>query len=108
MLSVSTPPSTGPTPSEIPTIDPHTPIARARSPGSVKTFVMIDIATGFSIAPPSACTMRAATSQPIDGATLHSSEPSPKRTNPARKVRLRPNRSPVALTSMRKQAITSV
>jgi hypothetical protein len=32
-----------------PNTPPHTPIARARSAGSVKVSVMIDIATGLSM-----------------------------------------------------------
>src|SRR3546814_9403223 len=51
------------------------PIARARSFGSGKVWTTIDIATGVSIEPPSACTMRAAISQPMSDETLHSSEP---------------------------------
>ena len=50
--SVSAPPSTGPSAIEIPTTPPQTPIACARSRGSVKTLRMIDIATGLSIEPP--------------------------------------------------------
>ena len=75
IVSVSRPPSTGPTPRLMPTTPPHTPIARARSFGSVKTLVMIDIATGLSIEPPTACTARNAISQPRLGATLHSNDP---------------------------------
>lgn len=37
----------GPTPRLIPTTPPHALIARARSFGSVKTFVIIDIANGI-------------------------------------------------------------
>jgi hypothetical protein len=37
-----------------PNTPPYTPMARARSPGSVKVLVMIDIATGLSIDPPTA------------------------------------------------------
>ena len=47
-----------------------TPIAGARSRGSVKTLVMIDIATGLSIEPPSACSIRKAISHPTEGARL--------------------------------------
>ena len=52
--STSTPPSTGPRARLIPTVAPHTPIAWARSRGSVKTLRMIPIATGLSIEPPTA------------------------------------------------------
>ena len=60
-----------------PTTPPQTPMARARSRGSVNVFVMIDIATGFSIDPPIAWTVRNATSQPSDGATLQLADASP-------------------------------
>ena len=58
----------------MPTTAPQAPIARARSRGSVNTLVMIDMATGLSIEPPTACSMRAAISQPSVGARLHSSD----------------------------------
>jgi hypothetical protein len=53
----------------------------------VKVLVMIDIAIGLSIDPPTACSIRNATSQPSPGATLHSSEPSVNSASPAWKVR---------------------
>ena len=66
----------------MPTTAPHTPIARARSRGSVNTLVMIDIATGLSIEPPIPCSARAAISQPSVGARLHSSEPADEQQQP--------------------------
>ena len=71
----STPPTTGPSAMLRPTTPPQIPIALARSRRSVNVFVMIDIATGLSIDPPTACTIRNATSAPRLGARLHSSEP---------------------------------
>jgi hypothetical protein len=53
-VSTRTPPSTGPAAMLRPTTPPQTPMARARSRGSVNVFVMIDIATGLSIDPPTA------------------------------------------------------
>ena len=53
-------------------------MARARSVLSVNVFVMIDIATGLSMDPPMACSMRNAISQPRPGARLHSAEPTVK------------------------------
>ncbi len=50
----STPPTTGPSAMLTPTTAAHTPTAWAHSHGFVKVFVMIDIATGFSIDPPTA------------------------------------------------------
>ena len=72
----------GPSARLMPTVAPHMPIACARSRGSVKTLRMIDIATGLSIEPPTACSMRKAISQPRLGATLHSSEPSVNSARP--------------------------
>ena len=91
-----------------PATPPHQPIARARSPGSVKTLVTIHIATGFSMLPPIACSIRKAISQPSAGATEQSAEPTVKTPSPTWKVRLRPSRSPVDPASIKRQAITSV
>ena len=92
----------------MPTTPPHTPMARARSRGSVKVLVMIDIATGLSIEPPTACTIRKITSHSRLGARLHSSEPTPKTTSPVRKIRRRPRRSAVEPESISSAARTSV
>jgi len=56
----------------------------------VNVFTMIDIATGFSIAPPSAWTTRKPTSAPVDGARLHRSDPVLKSASPSWNVRRRP------------------
>ena len=56
----------------IPITPPQMPMARARSARSVNVLVMMDIATGLSMDPPTACTIRNAISQPSDGARLHS------------------------------------
>ncbi len=69
---------------------------------------MIDIATGFIIEPPTACSIRRATSHPSDGATLHSSEPSTNVPVPIRKNRLRPYRSAIEPPSISRDATTSV
>ena len=87
---------------------PHTPIARARSRGSVKVLVMIDIATGLSIDPPSACSIRNRPARPSLGARLHSSEPSVNSDRPTWKVRRRPSRSAVEPDSISRLASTSV
>ena len=75
-VSTSAPPTSGPRAMLMPTTPPQTPIARARSAGLVKVFVMMDMATGLSIEPPTACIIRNSTSQPSPGARLQSSEPS--------------------------------
>ncbi len=106
--STSAPPSTGPSAMLRPTVAPHTPIACARSRGSVNTLRMIDIATGLSIEPPTACIIRKATSAPSDDATLHSSEPSVNSTSPSEKTRRLPSRSAVEPDSISRLASTSV
>ena len=102
------PPTTGPSARLTPTVAPHMPIACARSRASVKTLRMIDIATGFSIEPPTACSIRKAISQPRLGAALHSSEPSVNSTSPVWKTRRRPSRSPIDPDSISRLASTSV
>ena len=106
--SMSAPPTTGPSARLIPTTPPQMPMAWARSRGSVKTFVMIDIATGLSMLPPTAWTIRNAISQPRPGARLHSNDPSVKTTRPVWNVRRRPIRSPVEPESSNRLASTNV
>ncbi|CAM5677352.1 hypothetical protein SFUMM280S_07552 [Streptomyces fumanus] len=86
---------------------PH-PIARARSRGSVKVLVMIDMATGLSIEPPTACTIRNTTSEVRSGASEHSTEPAVNSTRPVMKTRLRPIRSAVEPASISSEARTRV
>lgn len=93
---------------DMPTTAPHAPIARARSRGSVNVLVMIDMATGFSIEPPTACTIRNATSASRFGAREQSTEPRVKTTRPAMKTRLRPIRSAVEPASISSEARTRV
>ena len=102
------PPTIGPSAIEMPNTAPQTPTACARSRGSVKVLVMIDIATGFSIEPPTACSTRNATSSSTLGARLHSSEATENTVRPATKVRLRPNRSAVEPENISRLAITTV
>ena len=71
MLSTSKPPSSGPAAMATPKAAPQMPTARARSFGSRNVLTMIDIATGLSIEPPSACSTRDATRTRAFGATLH-------------------------------------
>ena len=107
-VETSMPPSTGPRAMDTPTTAPHTPTACARSLGSVKVLVMIDMATGLSIDPPTACSMRNTTRRPRLGARLQSSDPAEKTVRPRTNVRLRPNRSAMEPDSMSKLARTSV
>ena len=77
-VSTRSPPTTGPRAMLIPTTAAQTPTAWARSFGSVKVFVMMDIATGLSIEPPMAWIMRKTISKVRSGAMLHKSEPNRK------------------------------
>ena len=83
-------------------------MARARSRGSVNTLVTIDIATGLSIEPPTAWSIRKAISQPSPGAMLQSSEPSVNRESPTWKMRRRPSRSAVDPDRISRLASTTV
>src|SRR3954451_19320393 len=87
----SAPPTIGPRAIEMPNTAPHTPTACARSRGSVNVLVTIDIATGVSIEPPTACSARAAISTSTLGATLHITDAAENTTRPVMNVRLRPN-----------------
>ena len=87
---------------------PRTPTACARSRGSVNVLVMIDTATGLSIAPPTACTARNATSTVTLEARLDTSDPAENTARPATSRRLRPHRSPVEPNSIIRPAITTL
>jgi hypothetical protein len=67
----------------------------------------IDSETGVSMRPPSAWSMRSATSEPVFGARLHSSEPRLNPASPIRNSRLRPNRSAIDPASSSRLASTS-
>ena len=68
---------------------------------------MMDIATGFSIEPPTAWIIRKAISQPRPGARLHSSEPTVNTARPAWNVLRRPIRSAVDPENIKRLASTS-
>ena len=104
----SRPPSTGPLARLSPATDPHRPIAFARPARSVNVPAMIDIATGLSIDPPTACSPRKAISHPSDGARLQASDPSENSASPAWKTRRRPKRSASEPDSISRHAITRV
>jgi hypothetical protein len=69
---------------------------------------MIDIATGLSMDPPTACIIRNAISQPSPGARLHNPEPTVNTASPTWNVRRRPTRSAVAPDNISRLASTSV
>ena len=98
---------TGPAATDRPNVDPQKPIALARSAGLVKVLVTMDIATGFSIEPPMACSARNATSQPRLGARLQASEPRVNRARPIWKTIRRPTRSATDPESISREASTS-
>ena len=102
------PPTIGPSAIETPNTAPQTPTAWARSRGSVKVLVMIDIATGFIIEAPTAWSTRNATSSSTLGARLHRSDASVNTLRPVTKVRRRPNRSAVEPENISRLAITTV
>ena len=54
----------------------------ARPARSVNVLAMIDIATGLSIDPPTACIPRKAISHPSDGARLQANDPSENAAKP--------------------------
>ena len=88
-------------------MDPHRPIAFARSAGSVNTLVTIAIATGFIMLPPTACSARNAISQSSPGASEQASEPRAKSASPIWNTRRRPTRSPTEPDSISRPATTS-
>ena len=89
----SSPPASGPS---TPKIAPHAvqlPIAAPRSDAE-KVFTITASELGTSSAPAIPCTARAATSGPIDGASAHASDATPKPATPIAKIRRSPYRSP--------------
>lgn len=76
--------------------------------GSVKVLVMMDIATGFSMDPPTAWSMRKTTRKARLGAKLQSKDAVANNVSPIMKVRRRPSRSAVEPESMSRLANTRV
>ncbi|MNT07314.1 hypothetical protein D3C72_1420140 [compost metagenome] len=99
---VSSPPSSTPMLPPPAHTKPYTPIALARSAGSVNRFMMSESATADTTAPPRPCTARAATSRPCEVETPQASEASVNSTRPARNTRRWPYRSPSRPPSSRK------
>ena len=85
--SVSTPPSSTPIVPPPDITKPKTPIAFARSPGSVKSTMISEKATAETTAPPRPWTARAATSSPCVVASPQASDESVKSAIPMRKSR---------------------
>nr|BFE72355.1 hypothetical protein GCM10020092_056560 [Actinoplanes digitatis] len=91
--AISAPPSTGPAAMLSPNTAAQTPMACARSRGSVITPTTMASATGLSIDPPTPCNARAATSTSRPGATAQPTDPAANNTSPIRNTRRRPTRS---------------
>ena len=104
----SAPPTIGPSAMDAPKTAPHTPTACARSRGSVKVLVMIDMATGLSIEAPTPCRTRKATSSSTVGAMLQRTEATVKTPRPRTSVRRRPSRSAIDPEKSSRLAITTV
>jgi hypothetical protein len=101
------PPTTGPHAAATPKIPDQMPRACARSFGSWNVFLTIDREIGVSMEPPRPWSMRSATSDPVLGASEHSSEPRLKPASPMRNSRFRPRRSAVDPVSISSDATTS-
>ncbi len=86
----SSPPSTGPVATPMPTAVAQRPIARGRSAGS-NTLEMIDSVCGMTAAPPNPMAARAAMSWAGECAEADSSDAMPNSAS----RRLRPNLSPI-------------
>ena len=91
---VITPPASRPTEPPAEATNAYTPIALACSRGSGNIVTIMPRITAEVIAPPIPWTKRAAISSDWLSARPHASEASVNRPTPARKMRLRPTRSP--------------
>ena len=85
--SVSTPPSSTPMLPPPAATKPKTPIAFARSAGSVNRLIISDSETAETIAPPRPCTARAPIRNSCDPASPHAIEATVKRAIPIRNSR---------------------
>ena len=85
-----TPPSNTPIDPPPAATNPNTPIALARSPGSVNSVMISDSATADSTAPPRPCTARAPTSMACEVATPQVSDAAVNSVMPIRNRRRRP------------------
>ena len=89
----SAPPPSGPMTVATPVYAVHVPIAAGRSSASNVSMISASV-LGTSSAPAIPWIARPAISQPLLGATAHSSENTPNATTPIANTRRRPNRSP--------------
>ena len=89
------PPTTGPSATARPLTPPQMPSAMPRRAGGTAAERSVRV-SGVTIAPPTPCRARAATSASMLGASAAAAEPAVKMARPTRNIRLRPNRSPSA------------
>ena len=90
----SRPPAMSPTAAPTPLIAAYTPIARLRGGPSGNAVAISASAVGATIAPPTPCSARAASSQPGEVANPPASDAAENSSSPAVNIRRRPNRSP--------------
>ncbi len=101
------PPTSGPSAMPRPLMPDQMPSAAPRRSGGNASASRVRV-SGATIAPPMPCRARAATSSEAPGARAAAAEEAVKRASPARKVRLRPKRSPSAAPGIRVTAKASV
>ena len=107
MPETTAPPTSGPIATARPLMPPHAPSARPRRSGGTAAERIVSV-SGITIAPPSPCTARAASSAAIDGASAAAAEASVKMPSPIANMRRRPKRSPSAAPVRRSTAKVSV
>ena len=101
--STRMPPASGPAARPMPLNPAHNPIALTRSRGWGCAATSNASEAGLSAAAPTPCSTRPVISQPIEGASEHTTDATVNTATPVRNTRLRPNRSaktPPASSSM--------
>ena len=93
--STTAPPITGPSATPRPAIAPHTPNATPRLAAGMTSASTVSV-SGMTIAPPTPCSAREATSVPMSGARAAAADASVKIARPIASSRRRPKRSPSA------------
>ena len=96
IVSISTPPTSGPPDSAAAAPAAHQPIARARSAGAANAWLRRISEHGTRTAAPKPWIARAAISAPMLGARPHAADAVVKSAKPATKTRRAPIRSPSA------------
>ena len=107
MPLTTAPPTSGPNATASPLTPPHAPSATPRRSAGTAADRIVSV-SGVTIAPPSPCTARAASSAAIEGARAAAAEAAVKIERPIASARLRPIRSPSAAPGSRRTAKVSV